>query len=43
MIARVSAVLNRSVVDSDLRFDNLCSSHLESQRLLLHVTTFWAA
>ena len=32
MIVRVNVVLNRTVaVDSDLRFDNLFSSHLQSQ------------
>ena len=33
MIVQVNVVLNRTivVVDSDLRFDNLCSSHLQSQ------------
>ena len=38
MIARVNVVLNRTiVVDSDGRFDNLCSSHLHSQSELYHV------
>ena len=33
MIVRVNVVLNRTVsVDSDWRFDNLCRSHLQSQR-----------
>ena len=32
MIVRVNVVLNRTVVvDSDWRFNNLCSSHLQSQ------------
>ena len=42
MIVRVNVVLNRTVVlDSDLRFDNLCGSHLQSQRvtLILKMTT----
>ena len=42
MIVPVNVVLNRTVVvDSDLRFDNLCGSHLESQRvtLILKMTT----
>ena len=30
MIIRVSVVLNRTVVNSDGRFDNLCGSHLQS-------------
>ena len=34
MIFRVSVVLNRTVVDSDWRFDNLCGSHLKSQSQL---------
>ena len=42
MIVRVNVVLNRTVVlDSDLRFDKLCGSHLQSQRvtLILKMTT----
>ena len=42
MIVPVNVVLNRTVVvDSDLRFDNLCGSHLQSQRvtLILKMTT----
>ena len=36
MVVRVNVVLNRTVVaDSDLRFDNLCGSHLQSQRVTL--------
>ena len=31
MIVRVNLVLNRTVVDSDWHFDNLCSNHLQSQ------------
>ena len=31
MIVRVSVVLKRTVGDSDLRFDNLSGSHLQSQ------------
>ena len=34
MIVWVSVVLNRTVVDSDWRFDNLCDSHLKSQSQL---------
>ena len=34
MIVRASVVLNRTVVDSDWRFDNLCGSHLKSQSQL---------
>ena len=30
MIVRVNVVLNRTVVNSDRRFDNLCGSHLYS-------------
>ena len=37
MIIRVNVVLNRTVVDSDWRFDNLCGSHLHSQSELHHV------
>ena len=34
----MNVVLNRTiVVDSDLRFDNLCGSHLHSQSELYHV------
>ena len=37
IIVRMNVVLNRSVVvDSDWRFDNLCSSHLQSQSELYH-------
>ena len=39
LIVRVNVVLNRTVVvDSDWRFDNLCGSHLQSQRELYHVS-----
>ena len=38
MIVRVNVVLNRTAVDSDRRFDNLCDSHLQSQRELFHVS-----
>ena len=41
-VVRVNVVLNRTVVvDRDLRFDNLCGSHLKSQRvtLILKMTT----
>ena len=31
MIVRVNIVMNRTVVDSDWSFDNLCGSHLQSQ------------
>ena len=30
MIDRVNVVLNGTVVDSDLHFNNLCGSHLQS-------------
>ena len=34
LIVRVNVVLNRTVfIDSDLRFDNLCGSHLQSQKM----------
>ena len=37
-IVGMNVVLNRTiVVDSDLRFDNLCGSHLHSQSELYHV------
>ena len=29
MIVRVNVVLNKTVVDSDSRFDNMCGSHLQ--------------
>ena len=37
--------MNRTVVDSDWRFDNLCSSHLQSQRELYHVKSrcYWSS
>ena len=39
LIVRVNVVLNRTVdVDSDLCFDNLCGSHLQSQSELYHVS-----
>ena len=38
MIDRVNVVLNRTVVDSDLHFNNLCGSHLQSQSELYHVS-----
>ena len=38
MIVRVNVVLNRTVVDSDLRFNNLCGSHRQSQCELHHVS-----
>ena len=39
MIVRVNVVLNRTVVvDSDSHFNNLCSSHLQSQSELYHVS-----
>ena len=35
-VVRVNVVLNRTVVvDRDLRFDNLCGSHLQSLRVTL--------
>ena len=42
LIVPINVLLNRTVVvDSDLRFDNLCGSHLQSQRvtLILKMTT----
>ena len=41
MIFRVSVVLNRSVVDSDWHLDNLCSSNLQSQSVLYHVSWWY--
>ena len=38
MIVRVSAVLNRTVNDSDRRFNNLCGIHLQKQNELNHVS-----
>ena len=39
MIVQMNIVLNRTVVvDSDGRFDNLCSSHLQSQSELYHIS-----
>ena len=39
MIIQVNVVLNKTVVvDSDLRFDNLCGSHLQSQSEFRHVS-----
>ena len=38
MIVRVSVALNRTVVNSDRRFDNMCGSHLPGQSELYHVT-----
>ena len=38
LIVRVNVVLNRTVVDSEWRFDNLCGSHFQSQSELYHVT-----
>ena len=32
MIVWVSVLLNRTIVNSDWRFDHLCGSHLQSQR-----------
>ena len=38
MIVQVNVVLNRTVVvDSDLRFDNLCVSHLQKIYMLVLV------
>ena len=39
-IFQVSVVPNRTVVDSDLGFDNLCCSHLQSPSELYHVILF---
>ena len=42
LIVRVNLVLNRTVVvDSDWRFDNLCSSHLQSQSEVYHVSWWY--
>ena len=41
MIVRVNVVLNRTVVDSDCGFDNLCGSHLESQSELYHASLWY--
>ena len=41
LIVRVNVVLNRTVVDSDWRFDNLCGSHLQSQSELYHVSWWY--
>ena len=38
LIIRVNLVLNRTVVDSDWCFDNLCGSHLQSQSELYHLS-----
>ena len=39
MIIRMNVVLYRTLLlDGDLRFDNLCSSHLQSQYELYHVS-----
>ena len=38
MIVRLNIILNRTAaVDSDLRFDNLCGSHLQRESELCHV------
>ena len=41
LIVPVNVVLNRTVVDSDWRFDNLCGSHLQSQSELYHVSWWY--
>ena len=42
LIVRVNVALNWTVVvDSDWRFDNLCSSHLQSQSELYHVSSWY--
>ena len=42
LIVRVNVVLNRTVVvGSDWRFDKLCSSHLQSQSVLYHVSWWY--
>ena len=38
MIVWVNIVLNRTIVDSDWRFDNLCGSHCQSHSELYHVS-----
>ena len=42
MIVLVIVVLNKTVVDSDWRSDNLCGSHLQSQSELNHVTWWYS-
>ena len=41
LIVWVNVVLNRTVVDSDWHFDNLCGSHLQSQSELYHVSWWY--
>ena len=41
MIVRVNVVLNRTVVDSNSRFHNLCGSHLQNQSELYHVSLWY--
>ena len=42
LLVQVNVVLNRTVVvDSDWRFDNLCSSHLQSQSELYHISWWY--
>ena len=36
MMVRVNAALNRTVVESDWRFDNLCGSHPQTQRIVMN-------
>ena len=38
MTVRVIVVLDRNAADSDLRFENLCGSHRQSQSELYHVS-----
>ena len=41
MIVRVNVVLNRTVVDSNSCFDNLCGSHRQNQSELYHVSLWY--
>ena len=41
LIVWVNVVLNRTLVDSDWHFDNLCGSHLQSQSELYHVSWWY--
>ena len=38
MIVWVDVVLNRTVAEGGLRFDNLCGSHIQSQSGLYYVS-----
>ena len=41
MIVQVNVVLNRTIVDSDWCFNNLCRSHLQSRSGLYHVSWWY--